>query len=563
MLVIIMKSKILTSVIITVIFALLSSTTLFTIVSNIQEINRVKESLKSLNSYILNSNTLDANLMKDYTINNVNVRYTLIGEDGSIIYDTIGDIDENHNNRDEIKQAFTEGQGYAVRVSNYTGERMVYCATKLKDGKVVRTSIPLRTISYLNGETLKYWIVILVIVLIFSVVLSMKLIRAIIEPLEDLEHVTYRIASGDLHMRVKCEGKGEIGSLGKTFNNMADQLQNQINKVVDKQNRLESILSCMESGVIAVNRKGKIITINPYAKRIFGIRRDITGELITNNITDYDFNKFLNDDEITEEEIKLLNPVERELRIKKAPIVYDLEKIGKVITVQDITDIKRLENMRSQFVANVSHELKTPLTSIKGFAETLRYVEDDETRKKFLDIINKEAERLTRLINDILVLSKIESESIGEEEEFYPNNEIDDVMHMVKKLADSKDINVVLHQNNLNLLYGDKDRFMQLVLNLVENGIKYSNPDSTVTISSYSEGSYYVLEVEDNGIGIPEEDLPRIFERFYRVDKARKSGGTGLGLAIVKHIVKCFNGDIQIKSKLGVGSKFTVRIRHI
>lgn len=558
-----MKSKILTSVIITVIFALLSSTTLFTIVSNIQEINRTKESLRNFNNYIVNTGIDDGELIEHYKINNSNVRYTLVDEDGTIEYDSIGEIDENHSNRDEIKSAFENGEGYALRVSNYTNERMVYYATRLNDRKVIRTSIPLKTISYFSGDTIIYWVIILVIVLLFSVVLSMKLVRAIIEPLEDLEHVTYRIASGDLHMRVKCEGKGEIGSLGKTFNNMADQLQNQINNVVDKQNRLESILSCMESGVIAVNRKGKVITINPYAKRIFGIRKDIKGEKITEYIKDYDFNKFLNDEETNEQEIKLLNPIQRELRIKKAPIVYDLEKIGKVITVQDITDIKRLENMRSQFVANVSHELKTPLTSIKGFAETLRYVEDDATRKKFLDIINKEAERLSRLINDILVLSKIESESIGEEEEFYPNNEIEDVIHMVKALAESKNINVVLQQTNINLLYGDKDRFLQLVLNLVENGIKYSNPGSTVIVRSYSENNYYVLEVEDNGIGIPKEDLPRIFERFYRVDKARKSGGTGLGLAIVKHIVKCFNGDIEIKSELGVGSKFTVKIKHM
>lgn len=558
-----MKSKILTSVIITVIFALLSVTTLFTIVSNIQEINRTKESLKSLNNYIVQNNIYDNELIGLYRINNSSVRWTIINKEGFITYDSLGKIGENHIQREEVKNAFEYGEGYSIRISKYTKEKMVYYATKLNNGDVLRTSIPLKTISYFSGETFIYWIVILIVVLLFSIILSMKLVRAIIEPLEDLEHVTYRIASGDLHMRVKCEGKGEIGSLGKTFNNMADQLQNQINKVMDRQNRLESILSCMESGVIAINRKGKVIIINPFAKRIFGIRRNITGKRISDYITDRNFNSFLNDEELNEQEIKISNPIERELRIKKAPIVYDLEKIGKVITVQDITDIKRLENMRSQFIANVSHELKTPLTSIKGFAETLRYVEDNETRKKFLDIINKEAERLSRLINDILVLSKIESESIGEEEEFYPNNEIEDVIHMVEGVAKSKNINLVLEQTNLNLLYGDKDRFLQLVLNLVENGIKYSNEGSTVLIKSYSEENYYVLEVQDNGIGIPEEDLPRIFERFYRVDKARKSGGTGLGLAIVKHIVKSFNGDIQVESKLGVGTKFIVKIKHI
>ena len=266
----------------------------------------------------------------------------------------------------------------------------------------------------------------------------------------------------------------------------------------------------------------------------------------------------MNEEDDSEKEVKILHPVERELRIKKASIIDGIDRIGKVIAVQDISDIKRLENMRSQFVANVSHELKTPLTSIKGFTETLKYVEDEETRKKFLDIIEKEADRLGRLINDILILSKIESDISGEEDEFLPNKVVDDVINMVKVLADNKNITIELDERNYDLLFGDKDRFLQLVLNIVENSIKYSNEGSTVKISSFTKGDNYNLIVEDNGIGIP-----RILERFYRVDKARKSGGTGLGLAIVKHIVKTFNGNIKVESALGVGSKFIIQIKHI
>ena len=319
----------------------------------------------------------------------------------------------------------------------------------------------------------------------------------------------------------------------------------------------------MESGVIAVDGDDTVITINPYAKRVFGIRRDISGEKISKYIKDYDINTFLNEEDDSEKEVKILHPVERELRIKKASIIDGIDRIGKVIAVQDISDIKRLENMRSQFVANVSHELKTPLTSIKGFTETLKYVEDEETRKKFLDIIEKEADRLGRLINDILILSKIESDISGEEDEFLPNKVIDDVINMVRVLADNKNITIELDERNYDLLFGDKDRFLQLVLNIVENSIKYSNEGSTVKISSFTKGDNYNLIVEDNGIGIPKEDIPRIFERFYRVDKARKSGGTGLGLAIVKHIVKTFNGNIKVESVLGVGSKFIIQIKHI
>ena len=384
------------------------------------------------------------------------------------------------------------------------------------------------------------------------------------KPVNKLEEVTSRIARGDLHIRAKAKTNDELGTLGKTFNNMADQLQIKINEVMDKQNRLESIVKSMESGVIAVDLDNNIIIINPYAKRIFGIKDDITGEKIYDYIEDFDINYFLNEEEEISKEIKILHPAERELKIKKAFILSGREKIGKVIAVQDISDIKRLENMRSQFVANVTHELKTPLTSIKGFAETLKYVEDEKTREKFLDIIDNEAERLSRLISDILVLSKIESSTTTDDEDFMPYIVIDEVISIVKNMAENKNISLIIEKSERDIkLHGDKDKFLQLVLNLVENGIKYSNEGSTVKVRSFIKKGDYILQVEDNGIGIPKEDIPRIFERFYRVDKSRKGGGTGLGLAIVKHIVKIFNGEISIESELNKGSIFTVTIKNI
>lgn len=558
-----MKKKILTSVVITVLFALIIVTSSFIVLFNYQELNSTKKSLKDFTNYVANKNLDYEELVSGYRINNIPVRCTVIDEDGNVIYDSIGKSINSHKDRDEIIKASKDGDAYSTRVSETTNEKTVYYAEKLEDGSMIRASVPYKTINIFEPTNIKVCIGIVVVVMVFSISLSMKIVRTIIEPLKNLENVTSRIAGGDLNIRVKSITNDEIGSLGKTFNNMADQLQSKIREVVDKQNRLESILRSMESGVIAVNGEDEVITINPYAKRIFGIRKDINGEKISRYIKDYDINTFLNGEKEDEKEVKILYPVERELRIKKASIINGIDRIGKVIAVQDISDIKRLENMRSQFVANVSHELKTPLTSIKGFTETLKYVEDDETRKKFLDIIEKEADRLGRLINDILILSKIESDIIGEEDEFLPNRIIDDVLNMVKLLAVSKNITIELEQRNDDLLFGDKDRFLQLVLNIVENSIKYSNEGSNVKISSFTEGENYNLIVEDNGIGIPKEDIPRIFERFYRVDKARKSGGTGLGLAIVKHIVKTFNGDIKVESELGVGSKFIIKIKHI
>lgn len=558
-----MRKKILTSVIITVLFALIIASSSFVVLYNYQDLNSTKKSLKDFANYIVNVNGAYEDLISGYRINNTPVRCTVIDKNGNVVYDSVDKSLNSHKNRDEVIKANKYGEGYSTRISDTTGKKTVYYAEKLEDGTILRASLPFETIDIFEPTNLKVCIGIVTIVMLFSISLSMKLVRTIIEPLKNLENVTARIAGGDLNIRVKSLSNDEIGSLGKTFNNMADQLQAKIKEVVDKQNRLESILRSMESGVIAVDGDDTVITINPYAKRVFGIRRDISGEKISKYIKDYDINTFLNEEDDSEKEVKILHPVERELRIKKASIIDGIDRIGKVIVVQDISNIKRLENMRSQFVANVSHELKTPLTSIKGFTETLKYVEDEETRKKFLDIIEKEADRLGRLINDILILSKIESDISGEEDEFLPNKVVDDVINMVKVLADNKNITIELDERNNDLLFGDKDRFLQLVLNIVENSIKYSNEGSKVKISSFTNGDNYNLIVEDNGIGIPKEDIPRIFERFYRVDKARKSGGTGLGLAIVKHIVKTFNGNIKVESVLGVGSKFIIQIKHI
>lgn len=558
-----MRKKILTSVIITVLFALIIASSSFVVLYNYQDLNSTKKSLKDFANYIVNVNGAYEDIISGYRINNTPVRCTVIDKNGNVVYDSVDKSLNSHKNRDEVIKANKYGEGYSTRISDTTGKKTVYYAEKLEDGTILRASLPFETIDIFEPTNLKVCIGIVTIVMLFSISLSMKLVRTIIEPLKNLENVTARIAGGDLNIRVKSLSNDEIGSLGKTFNNMADQLQAKIKEVVDKQNRLESILRSMESGVIAVDGDDTVITINPYAKRVFGIRRDISGEKISKYIKDYDINTFLNEEDDSEKEVKILHPVERELRIKKASIIDGIDRIGKVIAVQDISNIKRLENMRSQFVANVSHELKTPLTSIKGFTETLKYVEDEETRKKFLDIIEKEADRLGRLINDILILSKIESDISGEEDEFLPNKVVDDVINMVKVLADNKNITIKLDERNNDLLFGDKDRFLQLVLNIVENSIKYSNEGSKVKISSFTNGDNYNLIVEDNGIGIPKEDIPRIFERFYRVDKARKSGGTGLGLAIVKHIVKTFNGNIKVESVLGVGSKFIIQIKHI
>lgn len=558
-----MKKKIITSVVITVIFALVIVTSCFIGLVNISTIKDAKETLAIYNECVSREDYKDSKLLSLYKFKDNLVRFTVINKDGEVIFDNEITKLDNHNNRQEIIDAFKNGSGSSVRYSASLSTSMVYVATKIDDNTVIRSSVPVNSIRVFTSGTLKYYIAIILLVFILSLFLAIKLVKIIVYPINELQKVTSKIENGDLNKRAIIYNYDEIGFLAQTFNNMADQLEIRIRDSLDKKNKLEAILESMESGVIAIDNNENIILINSYSQKLFDLKEDNIGKKISDCIIDYDLINFIREiPEIGTKEIKLFHPIERELRVKKSPIInYLNNSIGIVITVQDITDIKRLENMRSEFVANVSHELKTPLTSIKGFSETLRYVDDSETKNKFLDIIDKESERLTNLINDILILSNIENLHKMESEYFNPGDVIENVLDMVKSQAYKKSIIIKYNDCFNSEILGSKDKFHQLAVNLIENAIKYSNENGIVKIDLTLEDKYFVFKVQDNGIGIPKNDIPRIFERFYRVDKSRSTRGTGLGLAIVKHIVKLFNGEISVKSKVGKGSTFTVKIK--
>ena len=558
-----MKNKILSLVIITVLSAILLVTSLFTVVTGMEQIKSTKDSLKSINFLIAQSGNEIENKIKQYDniqINDMKIRFSLIRTDGYVVYDSESNTVENHKDRKEVKQALECGEGYSSRYSKTMDLNYIYYATKVSDDFIIRSSVPVNTLKIMQRERIKYYLAVVIITMIFSIFLSLRLIRNIVEPVKELESVTLKMANGDYKIRAKVNSNDELGILGDSFNHMADELQNKIQEVINNQNKLESIFNSINSGIVAVDNDNKVISINPCAELLLGIKRNIVGENLNDYIIDHEINEFLTNSEQEDREITILHPIERNIRIKKSEMIDKKMNMGKVISFQDITDMKRVELMRSQFVANVSHELKTPLTSIKGFAETLRIVKDSATREKFLNIIDKEAERLTRLINDILVLSNIESNLVADVEEFRPGAVIEETLNMVR----NRDVNIEFKDDSSECILGDRDKFYQLVLNLVENAVKYSKEENGyVKILSYNEAGYYYLIVEDNGIGIPEQDVSRIFERFYRVDKSRKKGGTGLGLAIVKHIVKIFNGEISVTSTLGEGSTFKVKIPYI
>jgi two-component system, OmpR family, phosphate regulon sensor histidine kinase PhoR len=561
------KKKILFSMTASVLFSLVITAALVILVSNYEYEDNVRQNLKLNNELVINIlQNQNPNNLKDFFAMNIKsseLRETLVDKDGNVLSDSQVDpaTMDNHNSRQEVIDARKYGFGYSVRYSNTTKTETMYYATAFGDGYIVRSAITMKSISSMLWKYGQIYIIIMIASLIVTIIFSSRLARALVKPIKDLEDTTHRISQGELHERVRVHSNDEIGDLALTFNNMADRLENSFKDTTQKQTELEAVLKSMDSGVIAVDRDFRVMLINPYAKKIFGINRDIIGEKLLKTIRDFELEDIIKNKEY-QRELTIFWPVKRDLRIKTADIIYGSEHMGTVAVIHDITDIKKLENMRSQFVANVSHELKTPLTSIKGFAETLRYVEDEETRVKFLNIINDEAERLSRLISDILTLSQIEQTRGIKDEPVDVSAAVSQVVMLVKNSADKKNIKLLTEGDKIEGLHGDPDLLKQMLINLVDNAVKYSGEGSQVVISTGMKDGYGVLSVRDNGIGIPKEHLERLFERFYRVDAARsrEQGGTGLGLAIVKHIVLGFKGTIEVDSEPDRGSKFTVKL---
>lgn len=563
-----MKKKLMLSMFATLILSLLIVSSLFIAIVNYEYMDIIKNNLQANNKIVVNllndKGIVNSDDFLSTAFKNSLMRITLIDKDGNVIYDSNVDKEtlNNHNHRDEVIKARKYGEGSSIRYSISTHSSMIYYATLFKNSYVIRSSVFMKNITGFEGRYLKYYVVVFIIAAILSLIFSSNLSYIISRPIKDLEFATARIAEGKLDRRVSINSNDEIGKLGKTFNNMADKLECTLSDSMDKQNKLEAILKSMDSGIIAVDNSYKVIMINPYAKMIFGINNDIIGQSLISNIRDFEFENILKEKIGDSSEIKILWPKERILRVRTADIINNGAHIGTVAVVQDITDIKKLENMRSQFVANVTHELKTPLTSIKGFAETLRYVDDEENKEKFLGIINDEADRLTRLIEDILILSDIENSRELKKEVIDINEVISNVVQLVSNSANKKNIDIHADIYEVPNIIGDRDKFKQMLLNLADNAIKYSEEGAEVIIGSKKIDSSCIIWVKDTGMGIPPQHLDRIFERFYRVDKARSrsQGGTGLGLAIVKHIVMSFGGTIDVESTVGEGSKFTVNI---
>ncbi|MCR4435476.1 MAG: ATP-binding protein [Clostridiales bacterium] len=504
-------------------------------------------------------------------------RVTFIDFDGKVLgeSETSYQSMENHLTRKEIQEALQGKVGKDIRTSKTLNVQYLYVALPMESARVIiRVAMPLMQLQKIGQEIWNYTVIGILAGFMLTVLLALKFSSDITKPINELIHVSREISLGNYSKRVNVKSKDELGQLADSFNNMASRLEKIVSEMTDKNIKFDSIINSMTSGIIAVDNSYKTLLINSIAAEIFGIKHGpgTVGINILELVRNHQINRFLK--ETVEgnasllKEITVSSPKNRVLRIYTSPIKSNSASnlnSGGIAVIQDITNIRKLEQIRTEFVSNVTHELKTPLTSIRGFIETLRSgaIHDREVSEKFLEIIDIEAERLYMLINDILQLSEIESKQKDSNIGTYNlKSIIAETISILEGVAEKKGVRLIDESDGSIEINANRDRIKQMFINLIDNGIKYNTENGSVTIKAFKGEGKVSISVKDTGIGIAPEHLPRIFERFYRVDKgrSRSMGGTGLGLSIVKHIVNLYNGDIKVSSELGKGTEFIIQL---
>lgn len=457
----------------------------------------------------------------------------------------------------EIGQDSSITSGYmdlAVPIKTDSGSYIVY----VRDSKA--------TVDKLTGQVLNIILQALALGLVICLVLSFLLAQILITPIRALTIGTRQVAAGDFSQRLEVTSRDEIGVLTRNFNYMSQVLRDTLSEVENERNKLSTLFLHMTDGVVAFSPAGLVIHSNPAASQMLSRPMDPTTS----------FQDLFAEDAAFDQILTLKRPQyleaqktvgERELELFMAPYSADQAPGGVMVVIHDVTEQRRSEQARREFVANVSHELRTPLTNIKSYAETVIAAGDElppELHNNFMGVIVSEADRMTRIVQDLLTLSKID---YGKMEmnvsRFSFSKAVRSVYEAVALNAESHGHTLTFScEENMPDVDGDRERIEQVIMNIVSNAIKYTPDGGRIAITAATSGRNVFVRISDNGIGIPEKDLPRLFERFYRVDKARsrESGGTGLGLSIAKEILNQHKGDIRIESVYGEGTDVTITL---
>lgn len=512
--------------------------------------NQLKSELESEASYIAYAVEKQG---LDYINNfsNSNKRITLISPDGDVIADTSANESElgNHADRQEVIDALKNGKGTSIRYSNTLAEKTVYYAMKMNDGNILRVSTTQYTVVAILLSLIQPILIVFVVAIVLSFVLSQKISKSIIKPINEL----------DLDNPSNNEPYDELAPLLQKISKQKKTIEKQVKLAEKKQEEFRLITENMKEGFIVVDKQMNLLTYNRSALKLLGISKERPDDILStgNDHLTFAISKAL-DGEREKSDLTLGN---NNYRLIANPVFEKDMVIGAVILIIDVTESVKREQLRQEFTSNVSHELKTPLTSISGFAEMMKSGDTpDSVVKDFSSSIYDEAQRLITLVNDIIKISELDEKNVQSDSEEVDLYEMSaDILGRLKPVADKRNISLNLIGESI-VVSGVAKILDEMIYNLCDNAIKYNADNGTVDVILSESSKHIKLTVRDTGIGIPQAEQERVFERFYRVDKSHSKaiGGTGLGLSIVKHAAIYHNAEIKLKSELGKGTSVTV-----
>lgn len=480
-------------------------------------------------------------------------RITWIGTDGAVLYDTERDYTQmdNHQQREEITEALKNGMGESSRYSTTLTERSFYCAKLLPDGTILRTSVAQHSLLTLTLGMLQPICVIFLLAFVLSLILASRAAKKIVEPLNTL----------NLDTPLENDGYDELSPLLRRLDHQQRQIRNQQNRLRQKQQQFETVTNGMAEGIILLNQDMKILSINPAAQQLFDTDLSCTGKDILSVCRSPEMQLVLRQAEVGKHAETILELKEGRYQLDVSPVLAEETVFGTVLLLLDVTEKEKIEQLRREFTANVSHELKTPLQTISGCAELMTNgLVQQADMPRFAEQIYSEAQRMMHLVEDIIQLSHLD-EGAGEMQ--WKNVDLyavaQQTLNLLKQQAKSAKVTLELAGEPLEI-HAIPQLIQEILYNLCENAIKYNKSGGSVQISVKKQDEEAVLTVADTGIGIPQEHQQRIFERFYRVDKShsKEIGGTGLGLSIVKHAAKLHHAQITVQSKPGQGTSIAV-----
>ena len=569
-----MKKRIIGATLFTVVCALLISNVVGVLMYRSREMDAARNTLQELLTLMdaQSAITEPEELLRQFSAAAPDKRLTIIDTDGTVLADSDADVSSmgDHEDRPEVMEAAATGWGEAVRRSDTVDTSMLYVAKRFADDMVGRAAMPVSSINVLVLNSLGGIVLAGVAALLLTLVLASRTANRAAAPLDAVGAALQGVLDGKAPAGLEPEKEyDELRPLLRTIDKLVERLRGYIQSITAERDKVGLILDCMAEGLILLDEEGNVLAINRAARTLFGFPEgeDVDGALLftrsrrlrqaIQQSRDSNTAVVLDVDALTDDA--------RSLRLFLSPVAgrqYEGQSVGTSILISDVTELKKAEGIRSEFTANVSHELKTPLTSIKGFTDMLAsgMVASPEDQKRFITMIGVEVDRLIDLINDILKLSELESVAIDQCEERSDANAVaQSAVELLSPSAKQAEVRLTLTGEEA-VVAVPEGRLKELLLNLISNGIKYTEPGGSVAVQVQVRDGKAVLTVADTGIGIPEESQGRVFERFYRVDRgrARKDGGTGLGLAIVKHITQLYGGAVKLESQVGKGSTFTV-----